>query len=211
MNRTNSLVGIKRLIAASVLVFHFTSGYAEEPPDALVMRVTDEVMNIVRTDKQLRNADLVRATTVVETLVAPHIDFSRLAAELLANAWSSASPSQQERVAKEIKTMLVRTLAISISTLTNERILLDTSTVAPNGKDAVVRCKVLTPGEQTEGVEYALENNGNGWKVHEMKVGGVSLFTIYRDQFAPIVRAQGMDGLISILEKKNSAAKAANK
>ena len=207
MNRKTLHANLGRVIAAGVLIFHFASGYAEESPDGIVMRVTDEVMNIVRTDKQLRNADLARATTVVETLVAPHIDFSRLAAELLPSAWPSASPSQRERVTREIRTFLVRTLAVSVSTLTNERIVFDTATIAADGKEAVVRCKVLSPGDQTEGLEYALEKSESGWKVHEMKVGGVSLFAIYREQFAPIVRAQGVDGLISALEKKNSAAK----
>jgi phospholipid transport system substrate-binding protein len=147
------------------------------------------------------------ATKVVETIIAPHIDFSRLAADLLPNAWPSATTAQQERVTREIGTFLVRILAISVSTLTNEKIVLDTSVIAPNGKEATVRCKVLSPGDPTEGLEYALEKNGSDWKVHDMMVGGVSLFGVYREQFAPIVRAQGIDGLISVLEKKNSAAR----
>jgi phospholipid transport system substrate-binding protein len=208
MNRTAVQIDMKKLIAAFVLIFHFTSGYAEESPDRIVMRVTDEVMKLVRTDKQLRNGDLVKATTVVETLIAPHFDFSRLTAGVLPKTWPSASPSQQDRVTREFRTMLVRTLALALSTLTDERIVFDTSIVPPNGKEAMVRCRVLSPGEEAEGLEYALEKSENGWKAHDMKVGGVSLLAMYREQFAPIVRTQGIDGLISILEQKNLAAKA---
>ena len=207
MNRTTPQVDFKRLIAAGALIFHFTSGYAQESPDGMVMRVTDEVLNIVRTDKQIRNSDLVKATTVAETVVAPHIDFSRLAVDLLPGSWSSATTSQQERVTGEIKTFLVRMLATSLSTLGDERVVLDTSVVAPNGKDALVRCKVLSPGKSTESLEFALEKKDNAWKVYEMKLGGVSVFGVYRDQFSPIVRTQGIDGLISTLEKRNSSAR----
>lgn len=197
---------MKRLIAAALFILHFASSHAEESPDRLVMRVTDEVMRIVRTDKQVRDGDLIVAASVVETLIAPRFDFPRLTAGVLSKAWLSASPAQQEQLAGGLRTMLIQTLAVALGSLTDERIVLDGSIVQPDGKTAIVRCKVLSPGDEPVGLEYELAKIGTDWKAYEMKIGGVSLTAMYREQFAPFVRSRGIDGLISALEKKNATA-----
>jgi phospholipid transport system substrate-binding protein len=42
-----------------------------------------------------------------------------------------------------------------------------------------------------------------GWQVYDVKIAGVSLVLAYRESFASIVRASGIDGLIRMLEDKN--------
>jgi phospholipid transport system substrate-binding protein len=203
--RRDLLVAVGALFLSPMIV-QPASSYADEAPDRLVMRVTDEVMKVVRTNKQLRNGDLVVAASVTETLIARHFDFPRLTAGVLPSAWLSASPSQQERLTREFRTMLIQTLAVTLSSLTDERIVLDGSTVSPDGKAVIVRCKVLSPGDEAVSLEYEFAKTGNDWKAHEMKIGGVSLIATYRRQFAQVVRTQGVNGLISVLEKKNAAA-----
>jgi phospholipid transport system substrate-binding protein len=207
MNRKALHWLLRGLIAALVLAFHLGPSYADESPDGLVMRVTDEVMKVVRTDKQLRNGDMAVAAKVTETLIAPHFDFPRVTAEVLSKAWTSASQSQKDRVTREFRALLIRTLAVTLSSLTDERIVLDGSTLRPDGKVATVRCRVLSAGDEAVGLEYELAKTENDWKAHEMKIGGVSLLAMYREQFARIVRSEGIDGLISVLERKNADAK----
>lgn len=197
---------MKNLIAAGFLICRLGSGHADEAPDRVVMRVTDEVMRIVRTDKQLRSGDLLVAASVVETLIAPHFDFPRLTSEVLSQAWLSASPAQQRRLTDEVRTMLVQTLAVTLTSITDEKIVLDRSFVRPDAKEATVRCKVLSPGDESAGLEFELVRKGADWKAYEMRIGGVSLTAMYREQFAPVVRRRGIDGLISALEEKNSTA-----
>ena len=188
------------------LSLHLALGYADEAPDRVVMRVTDEVMRIVRTDKQLRDGDLLVAASVVETLIAPRFDFPRLAAGVMLKDWLSASPAQRERLAEGLRTLLVQTLAVSLSSLTDEKIVLERSIVHADGRTAVVRCKVLSPGEEAVGLEYELGKVGADWMAYEMKIGGVSLTAMYREQFARVVRTRGIDGLIAALDMKNANA-----
>ena len=207
--RTGALCPVLAVIGviaiASPGAFAQTS-YADDAPDRIVMRITDEVMRIVRSDKQLRSRDLIVAASVAETLIAPRFDFPRLAAGALSQAWPSASPAQQERLADEVRTMLIQTLSVTLTSITDEKIVLDRSIVRADGKEATVRCKVLSPGDEPVGLEYELVWTGADWKAYEMRIGGVSLTAMYREQFAPIIRRRGIDGLISVLEKKNSTA-----
>jgi len=53
-----------------------------------------------------------------------------------------------------------------------------------------------------------MEKTPNGWKVYDVKVGGVSLVTTYRDTFAAEVRERGVDGLIKSLAAKNASPSA---
>jgi hypothetical protein len=48
-----------------------------------------------------------------------------------------------------------------------------------------------------------MEKTPTGWKVYDIKVGGVSLVTTYRETFAGQVRDVGVDGLIKSLSDKN--------
>ena len=56
---------------------------------------------------------------------------------------------------------------------------------------------------QPVSIDYEMEKDPNGWKVYDVKVGGVSLVTTYRDTFASEVREHGVDGLIKSLAAKN--------
>ena len=49
-----------------------------------------------------------------------------------------------------------------------------------------------------------MEKTPDSWKVYDVKIGGVSLVTTYRETFAAEVREHGVDGLIKSLVSKNS-------
>ena len=56
---------------------------------------------------------------------------------------------------------------------------------------------------QPVSIDYEMEKTDDAWKVYDVKVGGVSLVTTYRDTFASEVRERGIDGLIKSLAAKN--------
>jgi phospholipid transport system substrate-binding protein len=67
-----------------------------------------------------------------------------------------------------------------------------------------VKSEVKQSGSsQPVSIDYEMEKTPNGWKVYDVKVGGVSLVTTYRDTFASEVKDRGVDGLIKSLSAKN--------
>jgi len=69
-----------------------------------------------------------------------------------------------------------------------------------------LRSEIRQRGQQPIALDYEMEKGASGWKVYDVKVGGVSLITTYREDFAGQVRESGIDGLIKTLAAKNRPA-----
>src|SRR6185503_17619508 len=104
---------ILSLIICALLAFGAMA--QEMKPDELVRKVTDDVMNAVKTDKQLAAGDKQKALKLAEEKVLPLIDFREATRLAVGRAWRDASKEQQERLVAEFRRMLVRTYSNAIS------------------------------------------------------------------------------------------------
>jgi phospholipid transport system substrate-binding protein len=177
---------------------------AQEAPDALVKRVAEDVLQIVRTDPKVQAGDQQRIKEVVETKLLQHFDFTRMTALAMGRNWRTATPEQQKRLADEFRTLLVRTYSSALSTYRNETIDYKPLRADPNASDVTVRTQVVRQGGQPVQIDYAMEKTPDGWKVYDIVVGGVSLVTNYRDEFNAQIQSGGVDGLIKALATKNA-------
>lgn len=181
---------------------------AQEAPDVLVKRVTSEVLEIVRTDKDLQNGNTKRAIELVDQKVLPHFNFARMTALAVGKDWRAANPDQQQKLTAEFKTLLVRTYSNALTSYKNQTVRYKNFKMNPGDTDVVVATEILQPGSQPVRLEYSLEKQDAGWKVYDVVVGGMSLVTNYRDQFAQEVRAGGIDGLVKAIAAKNRGLEA---
>ena len=186
-------------------------------PDALVKKVTDEVLVVVRNDKELQSGNTKRAIDLVDAKVLPHFNFNRMTALALGREWKKASPEQQKQLAHEFKTLLVRTYANALTAYKEQTVEYKPFKMQASDTDVVVRTQINQPGGKPITLDYSLEKQPEGWKVFDVVVAGVSLVTNYRESFAQEIRANGIDGLIKVLMTKNKtlepnvAAKGADK
>src|SRR5207247_9039567 len=114
------------------------------------------------------------------------------------------SPEYSHALADSFKPLLVRTYSTTISNYRNQQIHYKPLRAKPEDTEVTVRSDVKPSGSsQPVSIDYEMEKTPNGWKVYDVKVGGVSLVTTYRDTFAGEVRDHGVDGLITSLAAKN--------
>ncbi len=183
---------------------------ADEAPDALVKRVTDEVLTIVRSDKDIQSGNSKKAIELVEAKVLPHFNFMRMTSLAVGKDWAKASPDQKKRLAKEFETLLVRTYSNALTAYRSQTIVYKPLKMQPADTDVVVRTEIRQPGQQAVQLDYAVEKQDSGaWKVYDVVVAGISLVTNYRESFAQEVRNGGIDGLITSLSDKNKQVDAA--
>lgn len=188
-----------------------------EAPDALIKRVSDEVLDVVRQDPAVRNGDVKKIVALVDEKVLPHFNFQRMTALAVGRDWRATSPAQKTRLAEEFKLLLVRTYANALKEYSNQRLVIRPVRMRPDDTEVLVRSEVIRPGQQPVQIDYWLEKTDKGWKVFDVVVAGISLVTNYRQQFAREVRDGGIDGLITSLAEKNrsletsTASKAAAK
>lgn len=178
-------------------------------PDALVKSVTDEVLDIIRKDKDIKAGSTRRAIELVEQKVLPHFNFTRMTALAVGKDWRQTTPEQQKVLTEEFRDLLVRTYSNALIAYKNESVDYRPFKMQPGETDVTVRTQIHQAGaRQPITLDYSLEKNGNAWKVYDVVVAGVSLVTNYRSSFATEIRNGGIDGLIKTLKAKNASLEA---
>jgi len=196
---------MKKLIALFVAFCVSSLAFANEAPDALVQRVTDEVLDIVRKDKDIQNGSAQKAIELVDKKVLPYFNFPHMTALAMGKDWRKASPQQQSQLTSEFRTLLVRTYSNALTSYKNQKIVYKPFKMADGETDVLVRTEVHQPGAKPVQLDYSLEKLEGNWKVYDVVVAGISLVTNYRDQFGQEVRANGVDGLIASITAKNKS------
>jgi len=184
---------------------------ADEAPDALIKRLSTDVLDTVRADPSIHAGEVGKIVALVDRTILPHINFRRMTAAAVGPAWRKATPEQKERLQAEFKTLLVRTYSGALSQVSDQTIVIKPMRSAPDDKDVIVRTEIRGGGEPVQ-LDYRLEKtpgNGAGWKVYNLNVLGVWLVDTYRSQFAQQINAapegQGIDQLIESLAARNKA------
>ena len=179
---------------------------AQEAPDAMVKRVTDEVLAIIKADKDLQAGDSRKVVQLAEAKVLPNFDFTRMTRLAVGRNWAQASDPQKEQLVKEFRTLLVRTYSTSLTAYRNQKIEVKPSKMAPQDKDVVVRTQVIQPGGPPIPIDYAMEKVDSGWKVYDVVIDGASLVTTYRSSFNDQIQKGGIDGLVKTLAERNAGS-----
>ena len=181
---------------------------AQEGPDALVKRVSEDVMQIIKADPKVQAGDTARIREVVETKLLPNFDFPRMTSLAMGRNWKKATPEQQKRLTDEFRSLLVRTYSGSLSQYRNQTIEYKPLRADAAATDVTVRTEVLRPGQAPVQIDYSMAKGADGWKAYDVIVGGVSLVTNYRDEFNEQIRQGGIDGLIASLVARNKGGAA---
>jgi phospholipid transport system substrate-binding protein len=198
-------MAIRMALAALAAVFAFAV-QAQEAPDALVKRVSQDVLQTIKSDPKIQSGDQARIREVMEAKLAPNFDFERMTALAMGRNWRQATPEQQKRLTSEFKTLLVRTYSGALSQYRDQTIDYKPLRGDPNSSDVIVRTEVVRQGQPPVQIDYGMEKKDGAWKAYDVVVGGVSLVTNYRDEFSEQVRAGGIDGLIKTLATKNGGS-----
>ena len=195
------------LMLASVLAFSGPAQAADDmAPDVLVKNVTNEVLALVKQDKEIKNGDTQRVIQLIEQKVLPHFDFTHMTTLAVGRDWRQATPDEQKALTTEFKNLLVRTYANAFTSYKNQTVTFKTLRMEPKDTDVTVRTQATQPGGLPVSIDYSLEKTPLGWKVYDVTVEASSLVTVYRTQFGQQVKDGGIKGLIAFLQSKNKSS-----
>ena len=178
---------------------------ADEAPDVLIKRLSDDVLGAIKADKAIQAGDIGRVVALVDSKIMPNVNFQRMTAAAVGPAWRQATPEQQKRLQEEFKTLLVRTYAGALTQVNEESVSVKPLRASPTDTELVVRTEVRGRGDPIQ-LDYRMEKTpgqGAGWKIFNLNVLGVWLVETYRSQFAQEINAKGLDGLILALAERN--------
>lgn len=203
-------MGFQRLLSIFVItgaLLNISTAYAQTAPEALVKRVSNEVIDAVKADKAIQAGDVQRINMLVDAKVMPHVNFQRMTSSSVGRYWRNATPEQQKRLQDEFKTLLVRTYAGALTQVKEQTtVQLKPMRSQPTDAEVVVRTEVRNNTGEPVQLDYRLEKAADSWRVYDINVGGIWLVEQYRSSFAQEIGANGIDGLILKLAEKNKAA-----
>jgi phospholipid transport system substrate-binding protein len=195
------------LVASSAFAQAATPATTPEAPDALVQRLSNEVINTVKSDRQIQAGDVSRIVTLVEQKIVPNVNVERMTALSVGRYWRQATPEQQKRLQDEFKTLMIRTYSGALSQIRDQTVVMRPMRAAPEDTEVIVRTEVRGRGDPIQ-LDYRLEKTPTGWKLYDLNVLGVWLVETQRASFAQEISTNGIDGLINRLSERNRAASA---
>ena len=176
----------------------------DTPPDVLARSTTQEVLAILKQDKEIRSGDLSKAYQLVEAKILPNFDFNRMTQLAVGKNWPRATAQQKQALVTQFRNLLVRTYSASLTAFTNQTVEFKPLTMKPDDSDVTVRSEIRQPGGQPIPIDYSMYKTNFGWKVYDVTIDGVSLVTNYRASFASTIRQKGVDGLIKTLADQSA-------
>ena len=149
-------------------------------PDVLARTTTQEVIALLKADKDIQGGNLKKVYELVEAKVLPNFDFNRMTQLAIGKHWASASAQQKQALVREFRNLLVRTYATSLTAFSNQSVEFKPFRMNPGEDDVTVKSEVKQPGGQAIPIDYSMYRTAFGWKVYDVNIDGVSLVTNYR-------------------------------
>lgn len=176
----------------------------EEAPDALVKRISSDVLASVKADPAVQAGDVNRIVALVDSKILPSVNFTRMTSSAVGRFWRQATPAQQKQLQDEFKILLVRTYSGALGEVKDQTVTFKPMRSKPEDTEVVVRSEVRGKGDPIQ-LDYRMEKTAGGWKIYDINVLGVWLVETYRTQFAQEINAKGIDGLIASLVQRNKS------
>lgn len=200
MNMFTKLMAVA--ISASAFAFTATAS-AEEAPDMLVKRISEDVLNIAKADKDIQAGNVNRIVSLVQEKIVPYVDSDRMTSLAAGRYWRQATPEQQQQLTTQFRTLLIYTYAGALSQVRDQKIEYKPLRADPSDTDVEVRSQLVQSHGDPVQLSYRMEKLDAGWKMYDINVMGAWLVEAYKGTFSSEITKNGIDGLIKTLTDKN--------
>ena len=205
---------MKRLFAGLLIVNFFwflpvakadlaANNHGIEAPDALVKRISNEVLTSIQKDPALQSGDIEKIIKLIDAQILPYLNFNAMTASAVGPGWRQASAAQKEQITTEFKQLLVRTYAGAFSQAKDVKLQFRPLRAAPDDTEVIVRSNIIPPRGEPISLDYKLERTPQGWKIKDVNVLGAWLVENYRKSFATKINTGGVEALLSYLKQLN--------
>lgn len=187
---------------------------SQENPSELVQQTAEGILKDLEANRATYKQDPSKVATLVDKYLLPHFDTEYAARLVLAQHWRTATPDQRKRFIDAFYHSLITNYGSYLADFTADRLKVYPSNLEPAADHATVRTEVKRDNGDRIAVNYSLHKTPAGWKAYDVNIDGISYVKSYRDDFGSQIQQQGIDAVISRLEKgekPNDIAKTANK
>ena len=176
-----------------------------DAPQQVIQQTANQLQ--VSLQKPEYKGNFAKATTLVDQIINPHVDFDRVSMLVLGKNFKTATQDQRDRFKKEFRLLLVRTYTTAFTEYSDWKINYLPLEGDGNDKKVMVKTEILQSGGKPVAVNYRMIQDGAEWKVYDILIEGVSLLQNYRTSFNDqIEQGETIDQLIGNLAERNASA-----
>lgn len=184
--------------AATAILAPAAIAALEHPAQQQVQQNIDTVLKIIK-NQSLSEQQKIRQ---VEQYANRFLDYERLSAMAVGQPWRQFSPQQKQSFIAAFKEMVIGMYARSAMMGAEKADVRVLPKITTNGNKVDVYSEILTPSGKKYEVAYQLYQTGSQYKLYNIRIDGVSIVTVYRNQFVELVNQQGIDGMIETVRNK---------
>ncbi len=186
----------RSFVITFLIIFSFNASAVDySTPMGRVKDTTDRVISILKDDSLDREARWDK----IATLIYEGFDFRSMSQSMLATQWRRATEEERKKFTEFFSQYIEATYRSKIEAYTNQRIIYKDEVI--KGNLGIVET-IIIAGNTEIPVNYKLRQNENSWYAYDVVIEGVSLVANYRSTFAAIVKNEGMDGLMSDIQRR---------
>ena len=194
------------VMVVMLALFFSGSVMAIQAPEDLVAETTDKITSVLRVEQDKIKANPERLYEIVDEIVLPHFDFSRMSSWVLGKYWRTANKDERAQFTQEFRALLVRTYAKALNDNYDRKIDMLSARGKEDAKEVTVRTEVQQEAGFPIPIDYKMYVKDDHWKVYDVSVDGISLVANYRTSFAQEIRKDGLPKLIARLADRNKQA-----
>ena len=211
---------LKKLLLALVLVSSAADASTNnnvkmDEPYTMVQQVAENTFNRISADQEKIKADAEHLRAVVEQELLPYIDYNYAAYKVLGSYIQKIRNIEDEQEKKQeiaklrqfievFKNYLVATYAGVFTQYNQQKVEFEPVQNIGDDKIAMVRTKIVESGKPDINIAFKVKKDSKGeWRAFDMVAEGISLLDAKQSELHGILRTEGLDYVIDLLDKKS--------
>jgi phospholipid transport system substrate-binding protein len=174
---------------------------SQESPSDIVQTAAQNILKDLDANRDAYRKNPSKVGQLVDKYLLPHFDTEYAARLVLGKHWRTATPEQRQRFIDAFYHSLLNNYGSALADFTADRLKVYPTNVDPNADHATVRTEVKRDNGDRIGVNYSLHKTPQGWKAYDVNIDGISYVASYREDFGSQIDQQGIDSVISRLER----------
>jgi phospholipid transport system substrate-binding protein len=137
----------------------------------------------------------------LEPVILRTFDIPSMARLSVGPSWATLTEAQRQQVTESFGRYVSAIYADRFDSYAGQK--LQVTGEQPNGAGIMVRSQIIKANGDTVNVDYMMHRNADSWLIPDIYLdGAISEVATRRSEFAAILKSQGIDGLISALNRK---------
>ncbi|WP_339721026.1 ABC transporter substrate-binding protein [uncultured Paraglaciecola sp.] len=206
--KLSKMVGHFSRTGLLILVTLFASlSYADTiNPQVLLEKVTKATFERIELEQTNIQANPDQLRVIIEQELMPHIDHKFAAFKVLGSQFRSVPKDKIPEYVDEFREYLVSNFAVVLSSYGGQELLFEPVKSAENQDDMTVKAIIRKAGNPDIRISFKLRKNKKTqeWKTYDLVAEGISLLSSKRNEFASIIRQQGIEAVIDVMRSKNN-------